>query len=302
MNKKDLEQDALADEIVALMAEDEPTKWTSPLLYEQIDKAIIGNENYKRTLSMVLADYLGGKGMGKHMLVVGPTGTGKTYLLKKILPLLGVPHKIIDAASLTGSGYKGTNLLDTLQDFFKDQVGSKKNILVLDEFDKISDKVGNNWCHQVQSELLTLLEGRQEGAVDTRNSLWICLGAFAYTEEMQRHPPRIAEEDLKKYSFKPELIGRFGAFTMTDIPTPKEVVLRILNDEQFKSFYADCERDGKNVEIDKEAITEIVRNVMKPDFGMRVLPKILFKLRTKIVYEVQESQFIVTKEFVQKCL
>ncbi len=281
---------------------DANTKWNAKSIFDEMDKIIIGNRNYKEALAVTLSDYLGPKSIAHPMLITGPSGTGKTYLLKQILPLLKIPYKIIDAASLVGAGYAGTTLMASLEDFYKsNMMASKKSILIIDEFDKISDKVGNNWCHQIQSELLTLIEGRQEGAVDTRNTLWLFAGAFAYTDEMKRNPPQLSDRDLLKYSFKNELLGRIHSFVMTDIPTPEELIKRVLNDGQFKSFYDDCANEGKKVHFEDDALLEMIMTVQRPEFGMRMLSKILIALRKRIVFATG-TDIVITPDMVKACL
>ncbi|MBX3041061.1 MAG: AAA family ATPase [Bdellovibrionaceae bacterium] len=278
------------------------SKWNATTIYQEIDKIIIGNKNYKEVLSVTLSKYLGPKAEAHPLLVAGPSGTGKTYLLRKFLPLLKIPYKIIDAASLVGAGYAGTTLMSSLEDFFKSNMtATKQSIIVVDEFDKISDKVGNNWSHQIQSELLTLVEGRQEGSVDTRRSLWIFLGAFSYTDEMKRSPPTLTERDLLKYSFQNELLGRLRSFVMTDIPTLNELVERVLNDDSFNSFHEDCANEGKKAEFEDDALLEMIRMVQRPEFGMRMLGKVLMSLRRQVIFS-PESEITITPEIVRKCL
>ncbi len=282
--------------------DDANSRWTAKSIYAEMDKIIIGNPNYKEALSLLLSDYLGPKGEANHLLVVGPSGTGKTFLLKKLLPILKIPSKIIDAANLVGAGYAGTTLMSSLEDFYKsNMMASKKAIIVVDEFDKISDKAGNNWCHQVQSELLTLVDGRQEGAVDTRNALWIFAGAFAYTDEMKRNPPAMNIFDLLKYSFKNELLGRIDSMVMTDIPSIEDLIKRVLNDDQFKSFYDDCASEGKTVTFDDDALLEMIRTVQRPEFGMRMLSRILLSLRKKIVFG-NDDVIHITTDYLKGCI
>lgn len=265
-------------------------EWTPTAIYQQMDGKIVGNENYKESLSLSLSGYLGKKNQRQHLLVVGPSGTGKTHLIRKLLPAFGVPYIIIDASSLVGPGYKGTTIEQLLEDFFKSNMqASKKSIIVLDEFDKISDKAGGNWSHVLQNELLSLVEGTQKGSIDTRNSLWIFLGAFAYTDEMKRANPKIQDTDLLKYGFKNELIGRIQSFVMTDIPTQEQLLKRVLQSDELIAFHHDLEAEGREVEFSPHGLAELVTMIQRPEFGMRILSKILYSLKREIIFKRTEK-------------
>lgn len=276
-------------------------EWTAKAIYEQMDNKIVGNANYKEALSLTLSGYLGKNQQRQHMFVVGPSGTGKTHLIRKLLPVFGVPFIIIDSSSLVAPGYQGTTLVGLLEEFFKaNMLASKKCIIVMDEFDKVSEKAGNNWAQVIQNELLSLVEGNQKGSIDTRNSLWIFLGAFAYADEMKRANPVMTDRDMLKYGFKNELLGRIPSIVMTDIPTQAELLLRILNSDEFYNFHTELENEGKKVKISNDGIVEIVTYVQRPEFGMRMLSKILYALKKEIIFKSTDSEVLVDVEMVRK--
>lgn len=278
-------------------------EWTAKAIFEQMDNKIVGNDNYKQALSLSLSGYLGKNQQRQHMFVVGPSGTGKTHLIRKLLPVFGIPHLIIDSSSLVAPGYQGTTLVELLEEFFKSNMqAAKKCIIVMDEFDKVSEKAGNNWAQVIQNELLSLVEGTQKGSIDTRNSLWIFLGAFAYADEMKRANPKMTDTDMLKYGFKNELLGRIQSFVMTDIPTQQDLLLRILNSDDFHAFHTELENEGKQVKITNEGIAEIVTKVQRPEFGMRMLSKILYSLKKEIIFNSTESVVIVDVPIILKAL
>lgn len=275
-------------------------EWTPTAIFQQMDQKIIGNENYKQALALTLSGYLGKSGQRQHMFVIGPSGTGKTHLIRKLLPVFGIPHVVIDSSSLVGPGYQGTTLQEALEEFFKSNMAAaKKSIIVMDEFDKVSEKVGNNWAQVIQNELLSLVEGTQKGSIDTRNSLWIFLGAFAYTDEMKRANPKIKDTDLLKYGFKNELLGRIQSFVMTDIPTEQELLLRVLNSEDLTNFHTELEREGKNVKFSNEGLAELVGMIQRPEFGMRILAKILYALKKQLIFKHKETNIEIGPEILK---
>lgn len=295
--------DDQVDEILKIMNEKQgliDKEWTPTAVFQQMDSKIIGNENYKQTLSLSLSGYLGKNQQRQHMFVVGPSGTGKTHLIRKLLPVFGVPYIVIDSSSLVGPGYQGTTLEEVLEEFFKsNMLAAKKAIIVMDEFDKVSEKVGNNWANVIQNELLSLVEGSQKGSIDTRNSLWIFLGAFAYADEMKRANPKMKDTDLLKYGFKNELLGRIQSFVMTDIPTKQELLLRILNSEELTHFHTELEQEGKTVRFTNEGLAELVGMVQRPEFGMRVLAKILYALKRNLIFKNSETNIEITPDMLK---
>jgi ATP-dependent Clp protease ATP-binding subunit ClpX len=280
--------------------------WTPKAVFERLDEAIIGNIRYKQALSICIADFVGESSIRDHLLVAGPSGSGKTYLLQECLPDFELPFKLIDASALVPAGYKGMTLQEALEDFFKSNaLASRKAVLVLDEFDKISDKANGgdiHKSHSIQSELLALIQGKQEGAIDTRCSLWILVGAFAYADEMRGNPPQLAKSDLLKYGFKNELLGRIAKMAMTDVPTTEEVVKRVARDKVVKAFIDDLRAMEFEVDFADEAFLDLAMAAQNPTFGMRIIPSAISELKEHIVFNCEKGPVLVTREMVRTVL
>ena len=292
--------------LAGLKKQGDQKHWTPKAIFERLDTAIIGNIRYKQALSICIADFVGESSIRSHMLVAGPSGSGKTYLLQECLPDFDLPYKIIDASALVPAGYKGMTLQESLEDFFKmNALASRKAVVVLDEFDKISEKANGgdiHKSHSLQSELLSLIQGKQEGAIDTRGSLWILAGAFAYTDEMKGNPPRMSKTDLLKYGFKNELLGRIAKMTMTDIPTTEEVVKRVARDKTIKAFIDDLHAMDIEVDFTDEAFLDLAMAAQNPTFGMRVIPSAIAELKQHIVFSCEKGAVMVTREMIQEIL
>jgi ATP-dependent Clp protease ATP-binding subunit ClpX len=148
---------------------------------------------YNHYLSQAWRDR-NGKDLGRyHILMIGPTGVGKTLLVRTLAEYLGVPVGFASAAGLVESGYKG-NSVETLVRGLLDRAGgdprrAEKGIVFVDEIDKIrrAATVDRDISGEgVQNALLTLLDGRiseghegqQHAAIDTSRILFVCTGAF----------------------------------------------------------------------------------------------------------------------------
>ena len=231
---------------------------------QHLDSVVIGQETAKKKLAVAVANHYARvwdwgaadpelrdvKLQKSNVLMVGPTGTGKTLLASAVAELLDVPFASCSATSLTEAGYVGDDVETVLKSLLVAAQGdverAQVGIIYIDEIDKIRKTSGNVSITRdvggagVQQALLTMLEGSKrrvpEGSrlhpeahsqeIDTTNILFICGGAFVGLDEIvakrrngRRNGKAVADvlpEDLIHFGFIPEFVGRLPVIAMVD--------------------------------------------------------------------------------------
>lgn len=271
-----------------------------------------------------------------NIIMVGPTGTGKTLLAKSIAKLLDVPFAIVDATVLTEAGYVGEDieslLTRLLQNCDYDVERAERGIVFIDEIDKIARKSDNPSITRdvsgegVQQGLLKLLEGstvlvppnggrkhpeQKMIAVDTKNILFICGGAFDGIErkiaarlnthvvgygkdESMKKAQRnnlmryVLPQDLKSFGLIPEIIGRLPILTALN-PLDRDALLKILTEpknalvRQYTKLFA---LDGVKLEFTQDALEAIVDKAIEYKLGARGLRSIVETVMVDAMFDV----------------
>lgn len=351
-----LEIKAYLDQYV--IGQDEAKKYLSVAVYNHYKRIrqqqlAAGNPAEKKVLKDAIAD---GEDMvdieKSNIIMVGPTGTGKTLLAKTIAKLLDVPFAIVDATVLTEAGYVGEDieslLTRLLQNCDYDVERAEKGIVFIDEIDKIARKSDNPSITRdvsgegVQQGLLKLLEGstvlvppnggrkhpeQKMIAVDTKNILFICGGAFDGIErkiasrlnthvvgygvnEEQKKEQRdnlmryVLPQDLKSFGLIPEIIGRLPVLTSLD-PLDRNALRRILTEprnalvRQYRKLF---EIDGVELEFTDDALDAIVDKAVEYKLGARGLRSIVETVMVDAMFEVPSLKvktFKVDKAYVE---
>ncbi len=311
----------------------------------QLDQHIIGQDQAKKIVSVAVYNHykrLDNAHLAKdveieksNILLVGPTGTGKTLIAKTLAKLLNVPFAIADATVLTEAGYVGEDVENILVRLFQAADYSveraEMGIIYIDEIDKISKKDSNPSITRdvsgegVQQALLKILEGTIANippkggrkhpeqplvSINTDNILFICGGAFQGLGEIinkrisgsgigfnqnikenlldAKSFSYVIPDDLLKYGFIPELIGRLPVLSPLEELTEKAMKTILLKPKNslLKQYEKLFELEGVKLEFTEEAIDLVVKNAMARKTGARALRSIMENSLIDIMFEL----------------
>ena len=291
---------------------------------ENLDQYVIGQERAKMVLSVAVYNHYKRilhareddvELQKSNILLIGPTGSGKTLFAQTMAKMLDVPFAIADATTLTEAGYVGEDvenvILKLLQAADFDVERAQRGIIYIDEIDKIARKSENTSITRdvsgegVQQALLKLLEGTianvppQGGRkhphqefihVDTSNILFICGGAFDGLDKIieKRTDNQVQQHDLLKFGIIPELIGRLPVVASLD-SLKREDLVRILQEPKnamTRQYQALLRFDGVELEYEPAALEAIADKAIQRKIGARGLRSVMESVMTELMYTI----------------
>lgn len=303
---------------------DEILDITPQYLEEKVKMTIKGQDEAVRRIVTALWTTLNFRNLKKkNMLIIGPTGVGKTAIFKKIKEILNIPLVIFPIPGLSQSGYVGRSVDEILKQIFIESNENldlaENSIVILDEIDKIAKNTngsGEVATIAVQNELLKIIEGCQRFVestnphdpsftIDTTNIIFVGTGAFqelfekeptslGFVESTTKYPKKkeINTDRLMTYGLKRELLGRLPIIVelnKLDKEALKDIILNSDESELLETLNV-LKQLGIEVENIDEVIDLIIEDAIEKQIGARGLVTTINNIFSEIFYEVGNNQ------------
>ena len=286
----------------------------------ELYKTVKGQDELVKTIVTTIWVNLYSIGNKRNMLVMGPTGVGKTLVFETLSKILGLPILVTSTSGMSQAGYKGGDLTEILTQYilkYGKDPNIDKGIIILDEFDKLAykgEESGSVSTMGIQNELLKMIEGNTYNVevgqrtciFDTKSITFVCCGAFQELYEDKKTPQKskigfgsISSEESKKesqsmsdklvsYGLKREIVGRlpivlqFNALTKDNL---KDIILNSKTSELQEYIRILKEFGIENINID-DLVDIIVNDAMERKIGARGLTSTIVNMFNNIMYEV----------------
>jgi ATP-dependent Clp protease ATP-binding subunit ClpX len=320
---------------------------TPSAIVRHLDQYVVGQDDAKRILAVAIYAHYKKIARSKadgiditksNVLLVGPTGTGKTLVCESLARLLEVPFVTADATSLAQSRYVNDEIeaiLDRLHDKAEgDLARTRQGIVFIDEIDKLrsaADAARGQSGESVQHALLKIMEGapvrlRSGDYLDTTNVLFICGGAFVGLDAIMsqshgfgfvatsdddnqriltRLNARVKPTDLVEFGLIPEFTGRLAIVARFQDLT-RDMLVRIMTEPRnciYRQFQAILKAEGVELVVAPRAFEEIADLAIEYKSGARSLRGLFEELITPVLYAVPDHPEVrrveITSLFVE---
>ncbi|HEX2826777.1 MAG TPA: ATP-dependent Clp protease ATP-binding subunit ClpX [Burkholderiales bacterium] len=297
-----------------------------------LDDYVVGQEVAKKTLAVAVYSHYRKIEQSEatsveiaksNVMLIGPSGTGKTLMCETLSRFIDVPFVTADATSLAQTRYVNEEIdaiLQRLVDRANDDIARAQNgIVFIDEIDKLKAPHGQQRTlsgESVQHALLKIMEGspvklHSGKYLDTTNILFICGGAFVGLEEimskthgygfistsdtdnqniLDRLNTRVKPTDLVEFGLIPEFTGRLPIIaTFHDLTRPMLVeILTVPRNSIYNQFRAIFANEGVDLEIERRTFEQIAEIAYEYKTGARSLRGIFEEMITPILYEIPD--------------
>jgi ATP-dependent Clp protease ATP-binding subunit ClpX len=282
-----------------------------------------------------------------NILMIGPSGCGKTYLARTLAKVLDVPFAYNDATAFTEAGYYGEDVEVAIGRLLfatnQDVQAAENGIVFIDEIDKIARRSSGTRTgagsrdiggEGVQQSLLKILEGEKLFVplnvtshwnkydyveIDIANILFICAGAFSDIDENSDTKPigffgegderakEVTTEELMKYGFLPELLGRLPVHVALDRLTARDLVTILTEPREamIPEYQRLCALDQIQLEFSAEALFAVAEAALRQKLGARALRAILEKVLHPVLFVGPEragERVVIEPEDVRRAI
>ena len=279
-------------------------------IMRQLDEVIIGQERAKQAVAVAFwKQQLRAAGEQSvprlNLLLYGPTGCGKTALVRDASRIVGLPFLVFDSTTLSEAGYRGRDAADIIKDLAELHQGNEKlpySVVFLDEMDKLAAQGGEQrqaYNRGTQHALLKLVEGVDvnygTGTLSTEGMLFVFGGAFSgmkrekqrlmlpigfERKEIVEEPSEDVMADFRAYGMEPELMGRVGQCVPLESLSAEDLKQILLRSKlsalrQYQAFFA---RHNVELKISDHCLDGLVERALSRGTGARGLQTMVEEL------------------------
>ncbi len=307
-------------------------KFTPSAIRSFLDQYVVGQDEAKKTLSVAVYSHYRKLGKQRNMdveivksniLMIGPTGTGKTLLCETLSRVVRVPFVTANATSLAQSKYVNEEIEALMQRLLDKADGdlskAQHGIVFIDEIDKLKATEGEQRGtsgERVQHALLKIMEGAPVRlgntlTIDTTDILFICAGAFVGLDSiaatnhaygyisvgdgndqkiLDRLNARVKPTDLFKFGLIPEFAGRLPVVANLQ-HLSKELLAKIMVEPRnsiYNQFREMLKDEGVELVIEQEVFRQIAEMAIEYKVGARSLRGIFTEMLMPVLYQVPD--------------
>ena len=315
-------------------------RMTPSSIVRYLDRYVIDQDDAKKILAVAVYSHYkkvmgprpeAGEFAKSNILLVGPTGSGKTLLCETLAKALSLPFVTADATSLAQSKYVNEDIEAMLSRLLERAEGNvakaEKGIVFIDEIDKLkapNPQQSNTSGERVQHALLKIMESARvklgsQQYIDTSNILFICGGAFVGLEKitakaqnfgfismsdeenqniLDRLNERIKPNDLFTFGLIPEFVGRLPVVARFHTLS-KDALVRVMTEPKnsiYQQFRDMLKSEGVELQIKSQAFEQIAELAAEYKVGARGLRGIFEELMTPVLYVVPDNPDICRVE------
>lgn len=301
--------------------------------YNKLGKVIISQDEALKKVLLTIKDNLQKDDKDykiDNILLIGPTGVGKTLIAHEIAKILNVPFVSIDSNNYTATGYVGSSLNECLESLYLKANGNlelaERGIVFIDEIDKLA--IGNSQDYiktaAIQDALLTMTEGQEYNLTigsnkehiifNTSKVTFFAAGAFSsITSPKLKNSIGFESQELNlsdyknniddkliKYGMKDELMGRFSKILLNSLKV-EDVAKIILSKTSIFNYYLDVFKDYNiQFEYSSKFIEALARYSMTKNGGARGINQVIKEVFSECEWEIYTSKKVFSKLIVNE--